>query len=102
VEHVLGAARLVGDAGGICTASTQQSVSVGLVLPVVVLSRDTYFSTAHLNHSVLQPELPRLVIAVWLHDDVQGDWLQVPLGSAGGSNGPASNLAQNANISDQV
>jgi hypothetical protein len=60
------------------------------------------FPTAHLNHSVSQHELPRLVNAVWPSDDVQGGWVQVPLGSAGGSNRPASNLVPNARISDQV
>jgi hypothetical protein len=73
-----------------------------LDVPVVVLNRDTYFSSAHLNHRVSQDELPRLVIAVWPRDDVQGGWLQVPLGSAGGSHRPSSILVQNANISDQV
>jgi hypothetical protein len=56
---------------------------VAEAVPVVVLNRDTYFSTAHLNHSVSQHELPRLVIAVWPGDDVQCGWVQVPLGSAG-------------------
>jgi hypothetical protein len=73
-----------------------------ILLPVVVLSRDTYLSTEHLDHSVSQDELPRLVIAVWPRDDVQVGWLQVPSGSAGGSHRPSSNLVQNANISDQA
>jgi hypothetical protein len=57
-------------------------------LPVVVLNRDTYFSMAQLSQSVSLPELPRFVVAVWPHDDVQGACLQVPRGSAGGSKSP--------------
>jgi hypothetical protein len=76
--------------------------SLNRSLPAVVVNRDTYLLTVHFNHSVSQPELPRLVIVVWPRDDVQGGWLQVPLGSAGGSHRPSSNLVQNANILDQV
>jgi hypothetical protein len=80
---------------------TMHTDDLGMVT-VVVLNRDTYFSTAHLNHSVSQHELPRIVTAVWPRDDVHGGWAQVPLGSAGGSNRPASNLVPNVNFSDRV
>jgi hypothetical protein len=40
--------------------------SLNRSLPAVVENRDTYLLTVHLNHSVSQPELPRLVIAVMM------------------------------------
>jgi hypothetical protein len=92
-----GSASLVNIAAATTTTiiAATNTTTTTTTTPVAVLNRDTYFSTPHLNHSVSQPELPRLVIAVWPHD-VQRGWITVTLGSAGGSTRPASNLVQNA------
>jgi hypothetical protein len=69
------AAAIVGSAiHSHCINAAQFSGSCGAVGRSQLLyqwwSQDTFFSTAHLNHSVSQPELPQLVVTVWSHDDV--------------------------------
>jgi hypothetical protein len=59
-----------GPKGESCLQVAASQEVVQKPLPVVVLNRDTYFSTARLDHSVSQDKLPRLAIAVWPRDDV--------------------------------